>query len=305
MNKKNRTVVGLALGLFLVVASTMPIQAQDRALRLNAPFGLPVIPIMEGAYDNDDGSFTVSFGYHNRNSGQTLDIPLGPNNYIEPAQFDGMQPTHFEVDRQTGVFTVTVPAAMHDQSIWWHIKTGDHEILKVPGRIGKMGYTLDKTPRPQGSLSPIAWFEEGGEKGADPIGVMSDKVLAAKVDTAIVLTAHTEDPSVRDPNDPRYAKPVPLRVSWWRHQGPGEVAFTAHESTPEPTPPEPGVRRKPPQPNEVSLVDGKGTANIYATFSEPGDYMIRTQIDNWDASDSTEGDQCCWTNLYQKVTVSQ
>ena|SRR5690554_650308 len=309
MIRKCRTVVGLALGTALMTSNMIPALAQtgsaaNNPLGLRPPSGLDVIPIMEGAYDNEDGSFTVSFGYHNRNSGQAMDIPFGPNNYIEPSQFDGMQPTHFATDRHTGVFTVTVPASMRDESIWWYIKTGNNEILKVPGRIGKMGYTLDKAPRPQGSISPRAWFVEGGPKGSDPEGLMSDTTLTVAAGESIELTAHADDPSIRDMTDPRNAKPIPLRVSWWHHQGDGSVTFTRHETTPEPEEPAPGSRARRLGEHEVKLNDGKGTAHVYATFSQPGEYMIRTLVDNWDATDSTEADQCCWTNLFQKVTVT-
>ena len=313
MKMNIRTVVGLLLGMALVATSMMPAQAQTpppRPLSLNTPTGLPVLPIMEGAYDNEDGSFTVSFGYHNRNTDQIVDIPIGPNNFIEPEQFNGMQPTHFLTGRATGVFTVTVPASMRDQSIWWNIKTGNGEMLKVPGRIGRMGYTLDKKPRPQGSVAPLASFEAGGPQGQDPIGLVAEDTLTISAGQPVTLTVHAEDPSVRDPNDPRFGEPIPIRASWWKHQGAGEVTFTRHESTPEPEvdedarPTPPGFPARGPQPNEVTLKEGRGTASVTATFAQPGEYMIRTMVDNWDAPDSTEGDQCCWTNLYQKVTVT-
>ena len=56
-----------------------------------------VAPIFNGWTPNEDGSVTMLFGFANRNREEVVDIPLGPNNYIEPAQFDGAQPTHFPV----------------------------------------------------------------------------------------------------------------------------------------------------------------------------------------------------------------
>ena len=56
-------------------------------------------------------------------------------------------------------------------------------------------------------------------------------------------------------------------------------------------------------PQTVPLAEGRGTANVYATFSEPGQYMLRIQVDNWAGPDSSEADQCCWTNVYQTVRV--
>ena len=48
-------------------------------------------------------------GYLNRNFGQALDVPIGPNNRIEPGGPDMGQPTHFLPGRNWGMFTVPVP----------------------------------------------------------------------------------------------------------------------------------------------------------------------------------------------------
>ena len=46
--------------------------------------GASVTPAFEGWYENEDGSFSLLIGYFNRNSKEALDIPIGPNNRIEP-----------------------------------------------------------------------------------------------------------------------------------------------------------------------------------------------------------------------------
>jgi hypothetical protein len=33
--------------------------------------------------------------------------------------------------------------------------------------------------------------------------------------------------------------------------------------------------------------------------------VMRAQADNWSGPDSTSGDQCCWSNAYVRVRVSQ
>src|SRR5438552_14311282 len=73
--------------------------------------GQGVTPAYEGWFKNPDGSFTLLLGYYNRNLKQTLDIPVGPENRIEPGGPDQGQPTHFLPRRHWGVFTVRVPAA--------------------------------------------------------------------------------------------------------------------------------------------------------------------------------------------------
>lgn len=313
MIRNFKTLCGFTMSAILVLATGLA-QAQTQTqtgvsnpLSLRSTLGLPVIPIFEGAYENADGSVSYSFGYLNRNTGGSIAIPLGGNNRIEPAEFNGMQPTYFEPGRGTGVFTVTVPAAMRDGEVWWYLKTEGQDELEVPGRRGRLGYTLDSTPRPAGSLAPLVSFTQGGPQGKDPMGIMAPNALTVKVGVPVTLTVHTEDPSVRDPLDPRNEKPIPLRVSWHKHQGQGEVTYEKHASSEEPpalTPLQVSRGVKQPGPKQTMLTPGRGTASVLATFSEPGDYIIRTMVDNWEATDSTEQDQCCWTNAYQKITVT-
>lgn len=311
MTYSYKTMFGIAFGTVIVLASAfIPAQAQTpigNPLALRPPVGLPVVPIFEGAYENEDGSVSYSFGYLNRNTDEPISIPLGTNNRIEPAQFDGNQPTHFETRRHTGVFTVTVPASMRDGEVWWYIKTEGHDELKVPGRRGRLGYTLDEKPRPAGSVAPLVSYTQDGPSAQNPMGMTAPNALTVKSGVPVTLTVHASDPSVRDPADPRNAKPIPLRVSWHKHQGPGEVSYQKHPSSEEPAPlSELQIARgiAPPGADQTVLTNGQGVANVIATFSEPGDYVIRTMVDNWDATDSTEADQCCWTNVYQKVTVT-
>ena len=55
----------------------------------------------------------------NRNEKSTLDIPVGPNNRIDPGGPDMGQPTHFLLKRQWGVFTITVPKDFADKKLTW------------------------------------------------------------------------------------------------------------------------------------------------------------------------------------------
>ncbi len=67
--------------------------------------GASITPAYEGWFTNADGSFSLLLGYYNRNSRQPFDIPVGPNNKIEPGPVDQGQPTHFETGRQWGVWS--------------------------------------------------------------------------------------------------------------------------------------------------------------------------------------------------------
>src|SRR5436190_16334556 len=99
--------VSIALGVTLTVGGIAAVQAQRGArgaqptepappstlppaptFRLpGAPpptVGASVTPALEGWYPNPDGTFTILAGYRNRNQNQQIEMPVGPNNKIEP-----------------------------------------------------------------------------------------------------------------------------------------------------------------------------------------------------------------------------
>ena len=302
MRRVRPVVTSLAIALLVNVVLVVSAGAQQptRMLRPPSPGGLPVIPYMEGWYENGDGTITVSFGYHNRNVNDVT-VPMGENNYVEPARLDGMQPEIYFSGRHTGVFAVTIPDS---ETAWWHIKTGNNEALMVPGDKSTNAYELDRNPRPQGSVQPLIWFDSGN-RGSGPEGVVAADTKTVAVGRPLTLEVGTEDPSVRDPSNPLFAKPLDSRVIWYKHQGPGEVTFTAHRSMPFTEDSGSSVRGMiPVAPSAVKIPEGKGPARVIATFSEPGEYMIRARLDNWASSDSDGLDQCCWSNAYQRVRVT-
>lgn len=290
----------LVNAVFVVSAGA---QEAPRDLRPPAKNGMPVVPFMEGWYDNEDGSITVSFGYQNRNETDVI-IPKGVNNYIAPAHLDGMQPEIYFPGRHMGVFAITIPAAMATETAWWHLKTGNSEATKVPGKGGVTAYELDRNPRPQGSVQPLIWFEEG-KPGTGPEGVVATTMKTVAVGAPLTMEVGTSDPSVRDTSNPVFAKPLDSRVMWYKHQGPGDVQFTEHSSTPFMTTPDSSLRNAmPASPARIAIPESNGPARVIATFSAPGEYLIRVRLDNWNASDSDGFDQCCWSNAYQRVQVT-
>jgi len=292
----------LLLVLFnLTVVYSASAQTPQRPLRPSPAEDIPVIPFMEGWYANQDGSVTVSFGYHNRNR-EIVRVPIGENNRIEPATLGGMQPEYYFPGRHHGVFGVTIPAAMNGETVWWHITSAGEE-LKVPGERGSTAYELDRNPRPQGSVQPEIWFA-GGERGTGPEGVVAAVIQTVRVGEPLTLEIQTNDPSMRDRTDPRFTKPLDTNVSWYMHQGPAEVSFSEHPSSPFSESRGMSVLGLVPVADtRMAVTGGEGPARIIATFSEPGDYMIRARLDNWNASDSDGLDQCCWSNAYQPVRV--
>src|SRR6478736_477103 len=83
-------------------------------------FGASVTPAYDGWYDNADGTHTFLIGYYNRNWNEEVDIPIGPNNKVEPGDPDSGQPTHFLPNRNFGMFSITVPKGFGStERLWW------------------------------------------------------------------------------------------------------------------------------------------------------------------------------------------
>ena len=107
-----------ALALLLVLA-----QAQAGAqTRFTYSRGQSVSPAYEGWWQNDDGSYTMFFGYMNSNWEEELDVPIGPDNRIEPGGPDRGQPTHFYPRRNLFLFTVEVPSDFGDDEVIWTLQ---------------------------------------------------------------------------------------------------------------------------------------------------------------------------------------
>lgn len=262
--------------------------------------GLPVSPFFEGWYENPDGSYTFSFGYFNRNREEALQLPLGPDNYIEPARFDGSQPTVFAPGRGTGVFTVRVNREFVRDGgrVVWTLRTPGSSAHAVPGKVGVEAYRLHHQPMAMGSLPPRLQLQPDGpalwgamsiagdarstgawSDGGDAVGSLGNPLLStATVGTPLSLTAWIADRLTPDAE----REPVRGGATWFIHQGPAVPTFS--ENRPE--------------------LDADGRTVTTVTFIEPGEYLLRIRADNFNPVDSTPADQCCWTNGYIEVTVS-
>ena len=83
--------------------------------------GQNIAPVYEGFWPHDDGTIDLWFGYYNRNWEEEIDVPIGPDNNMEPGGPDLGQPTHFFPRRSQFVFKVTVPADFGENEIVWSL----------------------------------------------------------------------------------------------------------------------------------------------------------------------------------------
>jgi hypothetical protein len=273
--------LAVAAVLLVVGAATPSAQAPIQPAPIPHGSGQSVTPSFEGWFRNADGSFSLSFGYFNRNHEQELDIPVGPANRLEPGPPDRGQPTHFLTRRQTGVFTVVVPRDFGAASkLTWTI-TANGQTVSVPGHL-RPEWEIDALKEvTSGNTPPTVTFDAAGGGGQGPGGATA--TLRAVAAEPAQLRVWVSDDNVRKPGDEGRRGAAP-GVTWSKYRGPGEVTF---------------AERSP------KIVNGK--ADTTATFTAPGEYVLRVLA--WDSSGAqgpvmAGGFQCCWTTGYLAVSVS-
>ena len=98
MNNYQKVVKGALAGVLLTLTAAplyaqLPEHLRDYPLATRGATGEAVAPMFNGWIAREDGSVTMMFGFANLNREAPVDVPLGPNNFIEPAQSDAGQPT--------------------------------------------------------------------------------------------------------------------------------------------------------------------------------------------------------------------
>jgi hypothetical protein len=242
--------------------------------------GQSVTPAYEGWFKNADGTISLLVGYYNRNLTQTLDIPVGPNNRIEPGGPDQGQPTHFLTHRQWGVFTVVVPGDFRDKKLTWTL-VANGKPMSVPMSLHKDYEVEPLKDAALGNTPPVLRLDPQGPKFQGP-----PRGFAASLTTAagkpLTLTASVTDDNVVDPRRPAGATPLSVSWSQFRGSGPGSnVTFGTPKSA-------------------VGKTEGKATTT--ATFDAPGEYVVRAQANDV-SGDVGGGFQCCWTSVLLRIMV--
>src|SRR5438094_746959 len=151
--------------------------------------GQDVAPVFEGWEQNADGTFNLVFGYFNRNWEEEVDVPIGPENSIEPGGADQGQPTHFLPRRNRFLVRIRVPGDFGKKELVWTLTT------------------RGKTTRAYGTLKPDYYIDDivimnntgaGGAGGGNPstigntppvLKVEGDASRTAKVGHPVPLAA--------------------------------------------------------------------------------------------------------------------
>ena len=106
----------------LVAQQPAPVPPQGVLLEPLGQAGEAIFPAFEGWGPTKDGGQVLLIGYFNRNKAQELDIPIGPDNRIEPGGPDYGQPTRFHTGRQYGVFAITIPKDFGTKRLTWTLR---------------------------------------------------------------------------------------------------------------------------------------------------------------------------------------
>jgi len=271
-------VVGLVFACVLSLALTPRADAQQ----MRYMSGQNVVPVYEGWERNADGTFSMVFGYLNRNYEEEVDVPVGPDNRFEPPEADQGQPAHFYTRRQQFMFKVKVPKDWGQKDLVWTITAhGRTEkaygtlaaVWEIDNRVyqqnrGGPGELNEPDAAPSISLTgPAQRTATVGQPVALDVRVTDDGLPTfkpsrsgsgnASAAAATRITPRRENPLTQavvklDPN-------VRLGVTWVVHRRTAAQPVTFAKA------------RVP--------VDN-GTASTTATFSAPGTYTLRAYADD-------------------------
>lgn len=198
-SRRKRALAATAVAALLLPGLALPASGGQELIR---PDRKTISPVFDGWFQHPDGTYTLLFGYFNRNSGETP-IPIGPDNRVTSAPDDRGQPTNFLPRRQWHTYQVTVPAGWDGQLTW---------TLGVPGT----GHREQTT----GSLNAIYQIEDPSGPGAPAVGGLPDRTATAQVGQPLELNASASAAN---------AERGELMVQWSKNRGPaaGGVAFSA------------------------------------------------------------------------------
>lgn len=283
--QRSTSAIGAAVGLLWACAAwAQPQQVLVEPVRNS---GQSVTAAYEGWFANPDGTFGILFGYLNRNIKEELDIPIGVNNKIEPGGLDQGQPTHFLPRRQWGLFTVTVPKDFGAKKLTWTI-TANGVTTAIPASLDPL-WEISPFANTQGNTPPFVAFSESGPFVQGPRGTSTS--MKATVGTPLPINIFAADDAKANPLAPRPSTPA-VALSLSKYRGPGNVTLSNAR------PPVESASFKAPPSTAF-----QGKASITATFSEPGEYVLRVGGNDW-TGEGGRGFQCCWTNAQVKVSVS-
>jgi hypothetical protein len=273
-----------AIGLaFAASGPSWPVPQARSNAQSGMASGQNIAPVYEGWEPNSDGSFNLVFGYLNRNWEEEIDVPIGPENTLEPGGPDRGQPTHFFPRRNRFLFRVRVPGDFGTKEIVWTLTS--HGRTERAYATLKPDYVID-------DVVIMANVGAGGQLGTTP-DLVGNKAPRLVLEGERTRTVKAGEPVAlaavaTDDGKPR-ARPMPallggnrtlpnsatgLRLSWFLYRGPDAVTFDPpqtkvwEDTRDGGNSPWSAGWRTPAPPVENRWI-------VRATFGKPGKYVLR------------------------------
>jgi len=237
-------------------AAQIPFESSTGPIPYNGQYnrGQDVVPSYDGWKANPDGTFSMYFGYMNRNYEEQLDIDIGTNNNVDGG--DRGQPTHFYPRRHWFVFKVVVPKdSPLDKKVTW--------TLSIRGKTNKAQGWL----QPDWELSNEVMMENVGAGNLYPNNeapvITGSGPQTITLPNAVALSAVAHDDLLPRPRGQRNSgeanvEAQGLSVQWIQYRGPGPISFT--------------------QPTRVATSTAttrRVNSTTVASFKVPGVYVVR------------------------------
>jgi hypothetical protein len=287
--------------LIVPLAALLCFQVAAAQTRFTYSTGQSLSPAYEGWMPNDDGSFTIYFGYMNTNWLEAFDLPIGADNNIEPGGPDQGQPTHFYPRRNPFLFTVRLPKDFGTKELIWtltaHGKTEkayaslktDYQIDKqvisteVGGDFGSLRDELRTNMPPELEVKGDAKRTVNVGEPLSLVAVARDPDnLPARRDPRPQTTAagRGEQPSVanllyRPPSSIVPASGPGLRLSWIVYRGNAAAVRFSPEQMKTWTDTRAYANSPWSPPYVIPERPADNTWSVRATFQDPGTYVLR------------------------------
>ena len=275
--------------VFLLMTS-----AGSAQIRFTYSRGQSVSPAYEGWWQNEDGSYTMFFGYMNSNWEENLDVPIGPDNQIEPGGPDRGQPTHFYPRRNMFLFRVQVPEDFGDKELVWTLTTNGRT-ERAYGTL-RPDYLLDSQTIATEMGANFGRVTDEWRSNEPPalISLAVDQPRRVRVGETLLLVAFASDdgipsgeyeppavepgkphPAYRPPQQIVPGNPPGLRFSWIVYRGDASRVMFSNDQlkTWQDTRVYANSPWSPPYLIPPVPPDGKWTVEV--TFDAPGTYVLR------------------------------
>ena len=247
-----------------------------------SPFGFDrgqdVAPTFDGWLRNPDGTYSLYFGYVNRNAAEDLHIPVGPDNTVEPGGDLG-QPTYFYQSGRRDPTATLGNRSVMGRRRWFAFRVDVPQTWTEQERLVWTLTSRGRTNRAAGWLQPEYevttefmsdsvgdghLFVRGdfdAENGPPTASVMAPQSVTMPAPATLTLTSTDDGRPQPSTSQATTRRPPPargLRVRWITYRGPARVAFS------------PGT--------DGPLATSSATFDTTATFSAPGLYRLRATV---------------------------